>query len=654
MTLQHHASKQGAEQPAVSLFKLHNKLVYPVFLTGLAAICFTQLPAPYNLHHFTTGAVLGGASCWIASQAIASRDDKIFKSVLLGLSVFIHVVLLDGYKQVQEDYAGALIAHVAFILIFFCCYRRNDTPPVGIRRNIEGAVMYTPAEVSRLTGVGVDKTGSFIGDCFNFASVWLPFAMFAKHTLVIGMSETGKSIWHTIMQAAFFTKPNTKGIIHDYASNMTAKLLAMGVDLRRITKTNVFDRLGYGWLISDDAVGKSACKELGKIPFPINKNKGGNDYFPRTAADIVGSVIYTLYRLGRDAGVEPTFSWSDVLNCCMSRERIYAVLSLYPDTRASFGYLKNDGETNDNLMSTVRLGLQEFEAIAALGHRAIEEGRIFSAKRWITSNQLVLLGRETKRAKFAIAIYNAAIVNIMVRTILSREVSDITPDPYIGIYVDEAANIGKIRDLVELTREARRHGVSINLANQDVASLQELYGKGEFASVTGQIKNFIYLTLSDPNEQKLAAEVIGKTKYEKLEESTSDSNSYTASQGNSKSASRTYSWKDKEEYLIMPSAFQNLSRVDFGTGRPMGMVAKIDTSFNFAVSLLPSQLLTLLPPKPTAKAEQLNYNPVPPEWEELEPLNPQDYERLCLPPDIFDDGDDDPDIKDDDVPFIPV
>lgn len=457
--------------------------------------------------------------------------------------------------------------------------------PIEVTQNTLEKIFQVYKRPSYLDGI---CWGTFVNEmALNHSAA--PF-----HFAYVGATGSGKTVSiRLLLQTVLpfinnekFKDLDHRAIIYDAKQDIIPILRGMnlGVEIKTL---NPFDDEGFGWDIAEDIKERVHALEISLILIPPDQNSQ-QPFFGDAARHLLEGVI-TSFMLNYADGKSEKWTFRDVIYTMGSKERIIEVLNNNEETREIIPLYFEHTETSKNIMSTVATKIKPYKTIAALWHKALEDGRMISLSDWfmhsrqrsekdnfILSNYILVLGND-ETAREAIDRINQAIFKRVSQLILNQRDLGIKREDTCRIeglreekidkrrhwiILDEVRNAGKLDGLNSLLTKGRSKGACIVLGFQDIEGLRSVYGKEEANEIIGQCSHYSIFRLQSPETAEWASslfstsEVIDQftdTSFGKSSSTTRSSSDSSVTSGTNQSVNKRFQYRDKKQ--VLPAQF---------------------------------------------------------------------------------------------------
>lgn len=332
----------------------------------------------------------------------------------------------------------------------------------------------------------------------------LPFEEACKHFIAIGGTGSGKSITLNLLAQSVLLKMGQgdgvrrRAVIYDPKSDLGSFLAGVNPAVK-MTIMNPMDRRFSPWDIAADVTTETDALEFASILIPKNEREN-SPYFNDTARSLIAGVVKRF-----NATIQPGERWTlrDLVLACETTAALRAVLNFegtlylqehfHPDNARNYAGVKS---TLDNAMSLYR-------PIAALA--ATARGKPLSLKRWLESEDSVLLLGNHESAREATDTLNRLIFRQLSKLIIDRPGTAKSEETWI--FLDEVREAGALAGLRQLLLRGRSKGVALAMGFQDTEGMYAAYGVHEAAEIIGAAQNIklLHLNPSAPATVELAS-----------------------------------------------------------------------------------------------------------------------------------------------------
>ena len=389
---------------------------------------------------------------------------------------------------------------------------------------------------------------------------------------------------------------------------MYSILVGMGFDDDTVVLTNPYDKRCRPWNMAADIETATDAETLANILVPEKKDSKSDDFWRSATILLIKAVIRYFNR-----NCPGQWRFRDVLLTLRDRAMIMTFIEDAPQLKhytQSFG----SDRTADNIMSTVITKVERFEPIAALWHKAETEyhNKPFSLTEWIDDSKIMLLGRSAT-AKVQMEEINRVLLTRL--TQLLQEKPEIR-EPESFILLDEFGSLGNLETVLDLASEGRSKGVSLVLGFQDESRIESNFGENIASSILSQFNHVAVLRVRDRKSAEWLSTLAGKVRGLRTTQSVSQS----WEGGASSSLSQT----QFEHDVVSVGELTNIPI--FEPDRGVGLTGFYMGRANYWHTYPPNIVKQLAP-----KADSsLNKDPMPRTYQDLDPWDDDDLERLNI------------------------
>jgi hypothetical protein len=552
--------------------------------------------------------------------------------VLVLFALSIHSVGLSPTTQSlhRPTLTWILVAVIVSVWIFFKQFGRK--PNRGAKQmSFRNAL--TKAFVADRT-----TSASAVGKGIYFGGVLLPPEAATNHFLIVGATGSGKTLALRMMMESvlpqLLASSDQRAVIYDVKQDVVSIIRgtlgralsrkgmsepSIASDLsKRIVVLNPFDRRCREWAIAEDVDSPELALQIATILIP--EEQGHNRYFSDAARDLLTGVINVF--IERSAG---RWTFADLLVAMRSPARLEHVLSQTAEGQDLVELHLLAENTTRSVISTARSKLAPFDVVAALWGEARRSGRTISLRKFLTGNEILVLGNH-QAALAPIRAINRVIFQRLTELILSQTEDE---SRRTWFFLDEVRKLEKLDGLDDLMTNGRSKGACVVLGFQAVEGMEAVYGKeiaGEIVSMCG---SYGVLRVAGARTPQWASEVMGE--HEVIQSVRSHSETLGgSSQIGGLSSTAGESEQIREKRLFLPSQFRMIPRPE--RGKPLcGYFCSAFLESTPYYAAIPPQdvahrLLAAGPPEE-------NFHPWPDGVRKrLRQWNADDYQRLGLPP----------------------
>lgn len=470
-----------------------------------------------------------------------------------------------------------------------------------------GRTLRSTAEATQL----LDAARSPTDPGLSLGSLRLPSRAACSHFAIAGATGSGKTLLQRLLMQSALSRigqgDSHRALLYDAKQDLLP--LLAGMDLRAPIHTlHPLDRRAVAWNMAADIKTPAAALQTASLLIPEIKTDN-NPFFANAARHLLTGAINALIE---QAGAHWTLL--HVLLVMRDPVRLGNLLGRSDHTRFLLQYFEHTG-TFQNILSTVLTALAPFDTLAAAWDRAEKS---ISLARWMTEESILVLGCDEAN-RVALEAMNRLIFRRISELVLSRpEVTD--PDGYgsrTWFFLDEVREAGKLESLSRLLTKGRSKGAAVVLGFQDIAGLQDVYGKEVANELVGQCATSVMLRLNSPETAAWASKLIGSR--EVLETRHGHSRSYHSALQTLPGTGSSVSHGLATRPLVLDSEIMGLPPTSFDTGLSAYVVTPWTGAFHEHLS---GDWLrqNLRPPE----ARVPNFLPSPAPHQYLRPWGPED------------------------------
>ncbi len=531
----------------------------------------------------------------------------------LGLALG-YVVLAAALQNPWLALAGALcaaaVSYLVFMWIFFAA---KDPQRIGREMQTEDDLARRVKEANQ----EIEESGQ---DPIFFAGHWLSFEHALNHFLVVGATNTGKTlIQRMLMQSAL--KNIGKGldqraIVFDAKQDVLSKLAGMNLSCP-IKTLDPFDMRGYAWDMAADITTLTDAQTLAENLVPIDEH-ANQKFFDDSVRSLFQEVIVTFIDTAPGAWTFP-----DVIHTLQDRDRLSQVLKQTAGGRERLKSCFANEETARNIVSTLSTRTNRYLAVAGAWQRAIEQGRMLSLSDFMKQEYVLVLGNSHK-ARPAIQAINQVLFTRLKELILDQDESETRRK---WIFLDEVRQAGRLEALTSLMVEGRSRGACVVLGFQDIDGMKAVHTPYLANELMGQAHNICFTKLVNPETAAHASHKFGE-----VEETVENVSITESSRGG---RSRTVSSVRVKKQAVMASQFMTSPMPSRETGLSFYAITSCKLgSYHHTMSGEEVASMLCAPNTDPAKGGMPNRMPIPADWERARPWGLADYLRLNLRPPV--------------------
>lgn len=401
-----------------------------------------------------------------------------------------------------------------------------------------------PKAIENQSDAGFDSPNK--QQTFRWGRLDLPNSEGPNHIAAIGTTGSGKTSLIRLLQQSVLPnvgKGDCRALVYD-AKQDALPILSSIVDPSLIVTLNPFDDRGAAWDLAKDLDEPRIMMEFAATIIAPAPNES-QPFFTDGARHLLYGVLLSYYLSKFD------YKFADVLRPLRDLDLLKSVIGRHRQTNHIGNCYFHDQRMAANLMSTIQSKILFFEPIAACWERAT---RLVSIKDWAKSEYILVLGN-SEVSRSAIDTINRCIF---------KRASDVTLD--LGestsrrtwVFLDEAADAGRLQGLVSLAKKGRSKGACVVLAFQSISGLRDpqLYGQFGTDELLGQIGTRFIGRLECPVTAQYVSELIGD------QDITTISTSYTSG----KNSSTTTNYQRQVKKAVLPSQLLDLPPCNLENG----------------------------------------------------------------------------------------
>jgi len=377
----------------------------------------------------------------------------------------------------------------------------------------------------------------------QLGAVLLPEEVSRRHIFVAGTSGTGKSVClnhyiRSLNHLKVGTTQPSKSVIYDVKAEFTGKHGQPGDVI-----FYPFDQRSVGWSFFNEVHDYPdldvLCTSLYEPP------KDSKDaYWYNAARDVFRTGLFYLLREKKKTNRDIWEFFSQPLH--QIRDCMYSL------PIRELGALKHIDKADSNQAASVISILQE--RLTFFRYLTDSDGS-FSFRKFIRDDadrrNLFLMNMRQYDAIFRPLM--TFVIDVMTREVLSL------PDSYtrrITFLIDEFGSLSKMTSIFDFLTMARSKGGFLVVANQDLGSVSNVYGKDQKETFFNNFNLHLIFRINDPTTAEFLSKAFGEREVIKK---------FSSSQMSPTDLGDRFSISDQEklEKIILPTEFQNLK--DFQT-----------------------------------------------------------------------------------------
>ncbi len=433
-----------------------------------------------------------------------------------------------------------------------------------------------------------------------------------NHCVTVGGTGAGKTVIQNRIMADILPSvrigTNRKAVVYDAKLDVLSTLYGICGDSSdtNIVLLNPKDRRAVAINIAADITCLSDVETFCNIfmPPPAHNEKV-DKFFRDNPLQLLRAVVEYLYY-----NAPGVWTLRDLVNFFESEEVFKAILGSDPRTRYALGLLATDG-TNANLFSSVRTEVYKYRILAARWEHAPTK---ISLKKWIKEGGTILvLGRDFVQSDTvgtSIAVLNRFITTSLAQLILSQPD---TKEPSTFLFFDELHTI-KL-ELVDLATQARSKGCCIFAAFQSIQSLNQFYHSDGVETIMGQFSLKNILKLDDTATAEWFSKLIGDAEF------IHPDPSYELKDGIGEK--KSFNPKVQPKRVVLTSELNSIPPIN--PRKRVGLTGYYLGTNVYRHTYKWWQMKDLFVEK---DLRYKDFEPIPPEWEHLQPWTISDWNRL--------------------------
>jgi len=333
---------------------------------------------------------------------------------------------------------------------------------------------------------------------YRKSSIEIPEKFESLHFCIIGRSGTGK----TSLINPLVTQIRARGdrmIIHDYKQDFVNNFYDQDTDL-------IFNpanpEISLKWNLFNDISNHADIVAVANSLIPASSEKE-DPFWKNSARDIfTACLIYLL-----DAKKTTNKDLYELVNS--SNEQIQEQLLSCPDTlKFSHVFERGNAKTLNSIMSVFRTNMRCLDYLKDI------DGK-FSIKKWAKNGTETIFVTNDESVKDAIAPALTLFIDLTSRALLMQEDRE---DRTIFM-LDEFGRLNKMSSVVDLLTNGRSKGVSVYVVAQELAQIDEKYGKNGRKTIINNCSNQVFFSANDAESAKEFAAQIGEEESQAQDES---------------------------------------------------------------------------------------------------------------------------------------
>ena len=333
---------------------------------------------------------------------------------------------------------------------------------------------------------------------YRRTEIEIPVKFESLHFCIIGRSGTGK----TSLINPLVSQIRARGdrmIVHDYKQDFFNNFYDSTMDY-------VFNpanpEICLKWNIFNDIRSHADIVSVvtSLIPAPSEKE---DKFWNNSARDIMTACLIYLM----DAKKTTNRAIYELVNS--SNEQIQEQLLSCPDTlKYAHVFEKSNAKTLNSVMSVLRTYVRCFDFLKDI------DGS-FSVKKWAKDGVETIFVSNNESVKDAIAPALTLFIDLISKSLLMQEDNE----ERTIFMLDEFGRLNKMSSVVDLLTNGRSKAVSVYVVAQELAQIDEKYGKNGRKTIVNNCSNQVFFSVNDAESAKEVAEQIGEEETQSEDES---------------------------------------------------------------------------------------------------------------------------------------
>ena len=380
-------------------------------------------------------------------------------------------------------------------------------------------------------------------------------ALEASHTFIIGGSGAGKTtiLWPMINQ---IIDRGDKAIIFSFKGDFEQKIGKGEIIGKQFALLAPWDTRSALWALGKDIRTRLDAEALANTLIP-EPEKSDNPMWTNGARSLVTGIISDVQREYGEA-----WGFAELAKKCAEALADFKVLkeiiTRENPVAASLISGGTDSKTTTSFLANISAYLTHVVNLGVAADDLKEQARQkqWSVNGWIAGRgvpAIAVLGFRPSAKSISEAWCASLIEQIVLKL---EDLEDVSPEKRrIWLILDEVPRMGKIPSITDALEVLRSKGVRIILGCQGINQIEEKYSKTTARSWAIQTTTKILGRITEPEDQKWAAAIIGERDLERF------SSQHNVSGGAQGGSSQGGSYQRVKEHTVLPSQFGQIVKV---------------------------------------------------------------------------------------------
>ena len=432
-------------------------------------------------------------------------NSKVFRKIL-------NLVYKGYFNRFPVRFRKVLIgsSFVYIFMVFYIVYFFIRSKSLKDDRFLRGTKILSVNEMRRRLKLVCEAESLTDGWGMNIriGEMYLPREAEQKHTLILGSTGTGKTVFFNQIIAQTIKRQvklsaNEKSVIYDIKGELLSKHFRPDSDIIFYP----FDLRSKGWSFMNEIRTYADFDVVSSSLFEPPKDSK-DIYWYNAAKDIFRTGLFYLYSGSVSDSRKPNVSnraiW-DFFTLPVNEILDILKAGLPARERGALKHIENpDSPQASSVLSVLQERISFFKYI-------YDTDGDFSFRDFIreeTGRNLFLLNIKQNDSVFRPLM--TFVLDIMIRESLSLPDITLPADRRINFFIDEFASLSRMSSIFDFLTMARAKGGALYAVNQDLGSISDIYGKDKKETFFNNFNtNFVFL-LNDPSTAEFISRAFGE------------------------------------------------------------------------------------------------------------------------------------------------